>query len=201
MNALGTFPWPFVRNETRIVRTRCLAHGMLSIMTQTDLLAVTLSPSDGQLPKSNVITPPAPPPMAAPTSKTTPSLDATRPPSPIPPTAVPSTAPKPELNLTQPADASTLPLPECEYVHVYNRTSLLWPPSGQKYRMTISNFLCSLTRNLTSHSMENVAFHSLLRWKIITTNSHYITYTVFFRGWENVYILSFGAEGLPGLSD
>ena len=33
---------------------------------------------------------------------------------------------------------------------------------------SISNFLCSLTRNFTSHSMENLAFHSLLRWKMIT---------------------------------
>ena len=28
-------------------------------------------------------------------------------------------------------------------------------------------FSCSLTRNITSHSMENLAFHSLLRWKMI----------------------------------
>ena len=32
---------------------------------------------------------------------------------------------------------------------------------------SISNFSCSLTRNITSHSMENLAFHSLLRWKMI----------------------------------
>ena len=35
---------------------------------------------------------------------------------------------------------------------------------------------CSLTRNITSHSMENLAFHSLLRWKMIIlptlTKSH-----------------------------
>ena len=41
-----------------------------------------------------------------------------------------------------------------------------------------SNFPCNLTRNITSHSMKNLAFHSLLRWKMITlpilTN---ITYT------------------------
>ena len=29
------------------------------------------------------------------------------------------------------------------------------------------NFSCSLTRNITSHSMKNLAFHSLLRWKLI----------------------------------
>ena len=28
----------------------------------------------------------------------------------------------------------------------------------------MSNFPCSLTRNIASHSMENLAFHSLLRW-------------------------------------
>ena len=32
---------------------------------------------------------------------------------------------------------------------------------------SISNFPCSLTRNITSHSMKNLAFHSLLRWKMI----------------------------------
>ena len=31
----------------------------------------------------------------------------------------------------------------------------------------MSNFPCSLTRNITSHSMENFVFHSLLRWKMI----------------------------------
>ena len=32
---------------------------------------------------------------------------------------------------------------------------------------SISNFSCSLTRNITSHSMENLAFHLLLRWRMI----------------------------------
>ena len=31
----------------------------------------------------------------------------------------------------------------------------------------MSNFSCSLTRNITSHSKENLAFHTLLRWKMI----------------------------------
>ena len=31
----------------------------------------------------------------------------------------------------------------------------------------MSNIPCSLTRNMTSHSMENLTFHSLLRWKTI----------------------------------
>ena len=32
---------------------------------------------------------------------------------------------------------------------------------------SISTFLCSLTWNITSYSMENLAFHSLLTWMII----------------------------------
>ena len=32
---------------------------------------------------------------------------------------------------------------------------------------SISNFSCSLTRNITSHSMENLTFHSLLIWEMI----------------------------------
>ena len=33
--------------------------------------------------------------------------------------------------------------------------------------ISISNSPCSLTRNITSHSTKNLAFHSLLRWKMI----------------------------------
>ena len=41
----------------------------------------------------------------------------------------------------------------------------------------MSNFPCSLTSNITPHSMENMAFHSLLRLKmIVLPNSHYLTY-------------------------
>ena len=35
------------------------------------------------------------------------------------------------------------------------------------WEWSISNFPCSLTRNIISHSMENLAFRSLLRWKMI----------------------------------
>ena len=35
------------------------------------------------------------------------------------------------------------------------------------WEWSISNFSCSLTRNMTSHSMENLSFHSLLRWNVI----------------------------------
>ena len=41
-----------------------------------------------------------------------------------------------------------------------------------------SNFSCSLTSHIISHSMENLAFHSLLRLKDDScTSSHYLTYT------------------------
>ena len=43
---------------------------------------------------------------------------------------------------------------------------------------SISNFSCSLTRNVTSQSVKNLAFHSSVRWKmiILLTNSHYHLY-------------------------
>ena len=45
-----------------------------------------------------------------------------------------------------------------------------------------SNFSCSLTSNITSHSMKNLAFHSLLRLKDDScTSSHYLTYTFLFK--------------------
>ena len=51
----------------------------------------------------------------------------------------------------------------------------------------ISNFSCSLTRNITSHSMKNLASHSLLRWKMIVP-PNLTTLLIHFslKGWENV---------------
>ena len=51
----------------------------------------------------------------------------------------------------------------------------------------MSNVPCSLTRNITSHSMKNLAFHSLLRRKmillpILTTSLIHFS----LKGWENV---------------
>ena len=45
----------------------------------------------------------------------------------------------------------------------------MWQPLQpfHSQEWSISNFPCSLTRNITSHSMKNLAFHSLLRWKMI----------------------------------
>ena len=50
-----------------------------------------------------------------------------------------------------------------------------------------SNFSCSLTRNIPSHSMENLAFHILLRSKMIilpTLTTSLIHFSL--KGWENV---------------
>ena len=60
----------------------------------------------------------------------------------------------------------------------------------------MSNFSCSLTRNITSYSMENLAFHSLLRWKMITLPilMHYLTHKFFFKR-ENITYLSWEWKG------
>ena len=52
---------------------------------------------------------------------------------------------------------------------------------------SISNFSCSLPRNITSHSMKNLPLHSLLRWNMIilpipTTSLIHFS----LEGWENV---------------
>ena len=50
----------------------------------------------------------------------------------------------------------------------------------------MSKFPCSLTRNMTSHSMENLTFHSLLRWKVIILQI--LTTSLIqslLKGWEN----------------
>ena len=45
----------------------------------------------------------------------------------------------------------------------------IWQPlqSFHSQEWSISKCPCSLTRNITSHSMKNLAFHHLLRWKMI----------------------------------
>ena len=53
---------------------------------------------------------------------------------------------------------------------------------------SMSKFPCSLTRNMTSHSMGNLTFHSLLRWKVIILQilaTSLIQYNRFLKGWEN----------------
>ena len=66
---------------------------------------------------------------------------------------------------------------------------LWWPLRSQEW--FISNFSCSPNSNITSHSMKNLAFHSLLGWKmIILTNSHYLTYTFLFLRVGRMYFLN-----------
>ena len=61
----------------------------------------------------------------------------------------------------------------------------------------MSNFSCSLSRNITSHSMENLTLHFLLRWKmIIITNSHYLTYTFLIKKVGRMYVWNLGVKGL-----
>ena len=74
--------------------------------------------------------------------------------------------------------------------------------SGASYYSTlswsISNFLCSLTRNVTSRSMKNLAFHSLLGWKMITL-AILTTSLIHFspNDWEDV-LSELGSEGVKG---
>ena len=58
---------------------------------------------------------------------------------------------------------------------------------SQSQEWSISNFPCSLTRKITSHSMKNLALHSLLRSKmiilpILTTSLIHFS----LKSWENV---------------
>ena len=63
---------------------------------------------------------------------------------------------------------------------------------------SISNFPCSLSINMTPHSMKNLAFHSLLglRW-LYSTNSLYLTYIHFLlKNFCKMYFLSLWVERL-----
>ena len=51
----------------------------------------------------------------------------------------------------------------------------------------MSNFSCSLTRNITSHSMKSLAFHSLLRLKMIVLSIR-TTSLIQLSCWENVLL-------------
>ena len=50
-------------------------------------------------------------------------------------------------------------------IHLYIPKEQLQPFHYQEW--STSKFPCSLTRNITSHSMENLTFQSVLRWKMI----------------------------------
>ena len=62
----------------------------------------------------------------------------------------------------------------------------LSPSPFHSQEININYFAGSLTSNITSHSMETLSFHSLLRWKMIIlpilTTSHIFSWS----GWENV---------------
>ena len=66
---------------------------------------------------------------------------------------------------------------------------------------SISNFLCSFTRNISSHSMKNLALHRLLMGKmIILPIYHYLTYAFMFYKVVRMYFLNLHASLLlaPG---
>ena len=72
-------------------------------------------------------------------------------------------------------------------IHVDLQKSQVWRHFVLLEIDQFSNFPCSLTRNITSHSVENLALHSLLKWKIIILpilNTSLIH--LFLKGWENV---------------
>ena len=55
-----------------------------------------------------------------------------------------------------------------------------WSFMAHSHEWSISNFSCSLNRNVTSHSLKNLAFHGFTQMKDdYTTNSHYLSYIHF----------------------
>ena len=78
----------------------------------------------------------------------------------------------------------------------YHHYEARWPASHasepfHSQEWSMSNFHCSLTRNITSLSMKNLAFHSLRRWKmmileIFTT----LLIHLYLKGWKNVLFQS-----------
>ena len=79
-------------------------------------------------------------------------------------------------------------------------TEGLLPQNVHSQEWSISNYPYHLTRSITSHSMKNLAFHSLLRWKVIIYFILQILTTphlhIPFKGWENELFLNVGMEGL-----
>ena len=63
------------------------------------------------------------------------------------------------------------------------------------------NFSCSLTKNIMSHSIKNLAFHSLLRLgDDYTTDPHYLTIYVSLQKVGRMYFLNLGVTGLKVLT-
>ena len=76
----------------------------------------------------------------------------------------------------------------------FNSTSFFTLCSRKLPRVINFKFPWSLTRNITSHSMENLAFHSFLRWKMILLpilTTSLIRYSL--KGWESL-LFGFGSE-------
>ena len=86
------------------------------------------------------------------------------------------------VNVPDTRDTSSERRPNC--------TSAMKCVSLHFQEWSISNFLCSLTRNITSDRMKNLAFHSLLRWQMIILLS-LIHFSL--KGWENV-LFELGSE-------
>ena len=58
----------------------------------------------------------------------------------------------------------------CVQRHQFNAAALsirYFDEPFHSWEWSMSNFSCSSPRNITSHSKENLAFHSLLKWKMI----------------------------------
>ena len=49
-----------------------------------------------------------------------------------------------------------------------------------------SDFSCSLTRNITSHSMENLVLHALCRWEMHDYPVLITSLILLLKGWENL---------------
>ena len=82
----------------------------------------------------------------------------------------------------------------CNINNNFDKLNKFNPPPQE---WPISNFPWSLTRNIRSHSIKNLAFHSIFRWKLIilqilTTPLIYISLWNF----GGLYFLSLGVEGL-----
>ena len=64
------------------------------------------------------------------------------------------------------------------------------------------NFPCSLTRNITSHSIRNLAFHSLLRWKMIILYNFSLSrlHISLEKAWR-MYLLSLALEDMDEVAN
>ena len=70
----------------------------------------------------------------------------------------------------------------------------LWKPVHSQ-EWSISNFPCSLAKNITSRDMKNLAFHSLLRWKMSRLPILTTWLRLSLKRWENV-LFELGSETL-----